>query len=47
MDADPPAWSVVMTLWTEEEGRSDLSIVLTVTQLEDGFDVTLDDIHVP
>ena len=46
-DADPSAWSVVMTLWTEEEGRSDLSIVLTVTQLEYGFDVTLDGIVVP
>lgn len=46
MDAVPPAWSVIMTLWTEEEGRSDLSIVLTVMQREDDFDITIDDIHV-
>lgn len=39
-------WSVVMPLWTEEEGRSDLSMEITLTEIGDSFDVELDDIHV-
>jgi hypothetical protein len=42
----PPRWSVVMPLWTREEGRSDLSLELTITEMETGFAIELNDIHV-
>lgn len=42
----PSQWSIEMPLWTREEGQSDLSIELTVTQAEVAFDVQIDDIHV-
>lgn len=42
----PQRWSVVMPLWTSEEGRSDLSVELTLQEKPGGFDVELDDIHV-
>lgn len=45
-DSRPPKWSITMPLWTCEEGRSDLSIELTVIQREGGFEIELDDIHV-
>ena len=45
-DADMPTWSVVMPLWTKEEGRSDLSIELTITLRGDRVVMTCDDIHV-
>ena len=38
-------WAVVMPLWTKEEGRSDLSMELTVFE-SDPVRVELDDIHV-
>ena|SRR5437762_13747981 len=41
-----PAWSVTMPLWTKEEGRSDLSIQLTLIRTENDFLAELDDIHV-
>lgn len=44
--ATPRQWSVRMNLWTEEEGRSDLSIEVTLTEADDGFVVELDDLHV-
>lgn len=44
--AEPPKWSVAMPLWTENEGRSDLSIELTLIQQGDGFRIEVDDIHV-
>lgn len=44
--AEPPKWSVAMPLWTENEGRSDLSIELTIIKQEGGFLVELDDIQV-
>jgi len=44
--ADPPRWSITMPLWTREEGRSDLSIELTVIVADKGFTIELDDIHV-
>jgi hypothetical protein len=40
-------WSVFMPLWTKEEGRSDLSIVLTVLREGNDVRVELDDILVP
>jgi hypothetical protein len=38
-------WSVVMPLWTQEEGRSDLTIELTIVKAEGDFRVELDDIR--
>lgn len=45
-NAYPPCWSVRMNLWTAEEGRSDLSIELTLTEASVGYAIVLDDIHV-
>jgi len=45
-NAEPPRWSITMPLWTQEEGRSDLSIELTVTEQKDGYKIELDDLHV-
>lgn len=42
----PSQWSITMPLWTKEEGRSDLSIELTITQGTEKFHIELDDIHV-
>jgi hypothetical protein len=45
--ANSPTWSVVVPLWTVEEGRSDLSLELTVQQRPDGgYNVGIDDLHV-
>jgi hypothetical protein len=41
------SWSVTQPLFTAEEGRSDLSLLLTVVANSDGgFLVQVDDIHV-
>ena len=45
-DAQPRQWSVTMPLWTREEGRSDLSIVVTLIADAGHFRIELDDIHV-
>lgn len=45
-NARPHRWSVTMPLWTQEEGRSDLSLELTIIRDHAAFDVELDDIHV-
>ena len=45
-DSQPRQWSVTMPLWTHEEGRSDLSIEVTLIKVEKGFRIELDDIHV-
>ena len=42
----PPRWSVRVGLWTADEGRSDLSVELTVIEDESGYVIELDDIHV-
>ena len=42
----PKKWSVTMPLWTKEEGRSDLSIELTIIQHAEDFEIELDDLHV-
>ena len=39
-------WSVVMPLWSQEEGRSDLSIELTLIKHGDSFNFEIDDLHV-
>ncbi|MBK8170942.1 MAG: hypothetical protein IPK60_11445 [Sandaracinaceae bacterium] len=42
----PRQWSVNVTLWTLEEGRSDLTLTLTVEDQDSGLRVELDDIRV-
>ncbi|MBK8239519.1 MAG: hypothetical protein IPK74_28695 [Deltaproteobacteria bacterium] len=44
----PPRWSVNIPLWTREEGRSDLTLSLTVIAADSppGYVVEIDDIHV-
>jgi len=45
-NVSPARWSVRMNLWTAEEGRSDLSLELTIVEGPDGHAIELDDIHV-
>lgn len=46
-NADPPAWSVDSPLWTAEEGRSDLTLQLTVrAEPAGGYRIEVDDLHV-
>lgn len=44
--ASPRSWSVVVPLWTAEEGRSDLSIELTIIEDSGSPRVELDNIRV-
>ena len=45
--SDPEQWSVYVDLWTAEEGRSDLTLELTLTDSSrDSYDVQIDNIHV-
>lgn len=42
-----PCWSVVVPLFTEEEGRSDLSLELTIQEQPSGVHmIEIDDVHV-
>ena len=43
---DLEQYSVRMPLWTQEEGRSDLTLELTVKIVGENLEVALDDIHV-
>lgn len=45
-NANPPRLSVEMPLWTQEEGRSDLGVSLTLIADGESFEFELDDIHV-
>lgn len=46
-ESEPAAFHVVVDLWTEDEGRSDLSLELRLTDLFDGaFDVEILGLHV-
>jgi hypothetical protein len=45
-NAQPKKWSITMPLWTQEEGRSDLTAEITVIELQNGFAIELDDVHV-
>jgi hypothetical protein len=45
-NAKPAQWSIIMPLWTREEGRSDLSIELMLTENRNDFAVQLNNIHV-
>jgi hypothetical protein len=43
----PTRWSVYVDLWTSEEGRSDLSLELTLTDSgRNTYDIQIDNIHV-
>jgi hypothetical protein len=45
--SDPQQWSVVVPLWSQEEGRSDLSLEITVEDLAaQGYAVDVEDLHV-
>ena len=46
-NAHPSRWSVTMPLWTKEEGRSDLSLDVTLIEADKDFKIELDNIHVP
>jgi len=39
-------WAVDIPLWTAEEGRSDLTLSLTVSESPDGVRLEIDDLHV-
>ncbi|MGN6368781.1 MAG: ankyrin repeat domain-containing protein [Phycisphaerae bacterium] len=41
-----PQWSVRVNLWTVEEGKSDLTLELTVTERSPRYAVEIDDLHV-
>lgn len=38
-------WAVDVPLWTAEEGRSDLTLSLTVSESQDGVRLEIDDLH--
>ena len=38
-------WAVDVPLWTAEEGRSDLTLSLTVSDRQDGVQLEIDDLH--
>ncbi len=44
--ADDPTWSIRFELWTKEQGKSDLTLEVTVAESKSGFRIELDDIHV-
>lgn len=47
VDCSPDVWSVDVPLFTAEEGRSDLTLSLTIHQLGDGlYRAEIDDLHV-
>ena len=41
-----PQWSVSVPLWTHEEGRSDLTLELTVIEKGSKMEVEIDNLHV-
>lgn len=43
---ESPSWSVCLPLWTREEGRSDLTLELTIRDVENTPTVEIDDLHV-
>jgi hypothetical protein len=46
-DTVPEAWSVYVDLWTAEEGRSDLTLELTIRDsAADTYTVEIDNLHV-
>lgn len=46
-NSDLPSWSVNVSLWTLEEGRSDLTLECTVIErAPDQIDIEVDNLHV-
>lgn len=46
-EAQDPGWSVDIPLWSEQEGRSDLTLSLTlVDRGQDELTIEIDDLHV-
>jgi len=46
-NSNPTRWSVYVNLWSQEEGRSDLTLQLTAFDgHNDYYDAQIDDIHV-
>ena len=46
-NSSPPAWSVDVTLFSAQEGRSDLTLTLTLTQHgPEKYHVEIEDLHV-
>ena len=41
-----PTWAVEADLWTEEEGRSDLTLSMTIAFGPDGPAIKIDNLHV-
>jgi hypothetical protein len=39
-------WAVDVPLWTAEEGRSDLTLSLTISESQNGVRLEIDDLHV-
>ncbi len=46
IDEHPDLWSVVIPLWTEAEGRSDLSLEATIEDRAEGLVLEIGGIHV-
>ena len=44
--ATNPTWSLCVPLWTLEEGRSDLTLELTISFTKGLYKIELDDLHV-
>ena len=45
-DLPKPGWSVRVPLYTAEEGRSDLTLELTIILADQGIHIELEDLHV-
>lgn len=45
-NATRPTWSVGMELWSKEQGRTDLTVELTITLDNDEASIEFDDTHV-
>ena len=46
-DVSPAKWSIYINLWTKEEGRSDLTLEVTVCDnSSEYYDVRIENIHV-
>lgn len=43
---DPDGCALDVTLWTVEEGASDLTLSLSATKVGDGFRLEIEDLHV-
>jgi hypothetical protein len=46
LDEDPRLSAIDVELWTREEGRSDLTLQLSVDESGDDIKISIDDLHV-